>query len=371
MMRLVIDSQAVTPRRSGIGEETRRIVTMLLEHFSAAVELFLYNGVKIVRTRSLEEAEEVWMHCGKTQMYDLIHQFRLPALLSGKKYDVFLTPDAIPPFLNFRVPMVAIINDTIPFAIPQYFKGTKKGRLLPVFRLIVRLTVLRCRRIVVISEHSRKDVMEYFSCPASKIDVTYLGGPETSPPANPAKLALQPSGYFLYVGRRELYKGIQFLLRAFERFKKETGSSMKLVLAGEPDGRYEAFFSSIIAGMEYGSDVVNAGYVADAELSWLYANALALVHPSLYEGFGLPPLYAMSHGIPVVCSDRASLPEVVGDAALLIDPEDPDVFASALTRIFRDPEMRDQLAAKGRIQAGKFDWKLTTENVLSSLRKAL
>jgi glycosyltransferase involved in cell wall biosynthesis len=296
---------------------------------------------------------------------------RLPVLLSRRKYDIFLTPDAILPFLNFRVPMVAIVNDTIPFSIPEYFKGTKKVRLLYLFRFISWLAVLRCRRILVISEHSRRDVIRHFSCPPGKIDLTYLGGPELYPPAEVSGLDISHRNYLLYVGRREYYKGIQYLLHAFESLKRETRSTVKLVLVGEPDPRFEAYYESIISGMEHRADVINTGYVNDDELSWLYIHALALVHPSLYEGFGLPPLYAMSYGTPVVCSNRASLPEVVGDAALIIDPEDGPGFVEALKRIVSDAGLRDDLVARGKIQAAKFDWKYTAANVVASLRRAL
>jgi glycosyltransferase involved in cell wall biosynthesis len=370
MIRLVIDSQAVTPRRSGIGEEVRRIVLALLEHYSDEVQLFLYNGRDIFPARTPEEAGSVWETTGGTQMYDAMHQFRLPFLLSKRKYDVFLTPDAIPPFLNLRVPMVAIINDATPFAIPEYFTGTKKGRLLPVFRFIARMTVARCRKIIVISRHTERDVIRFFRCPRHKIVLAYLGGMEMDGERHPPALDIEAGGYLLYVGRRELYKGIDHALRAFEAARRESERKVKFVFVGEPDARYEGYYASIIGGMEHGRDVVNAGYLPDDQLAWLYDHALALVHPSMYEGFGLPPLYAMSRAIPVVSSNRASLPEIVGEAGLLIDPADTRAFADALLRIFHDDALRRDLASKGRQQAANFDWKKTAGKILEAVSSA-
>jgi glycosyltransferase involved in cell wall biosynthesis len=372
MIRLVIDSQSVTPRRSGIGEETRQITQALLRKFSEVVEVHLYNGSSILPVRSVEEANEIWRMMGKSRSYDLIHQFRLPLLLTKRKFDVFLSPEPIVPFLNFRVPMIAIINDVISFAIPEYFRNSKRARLAPVFRLMHHLCIACCKRIIVISNHSKKDVMSVFSCPEAKIDVTYLGGPDkySVAPAEPG-LDVKPRQYFLYVGRRNLYKGIDLLIRAFGAMKSGTQSATKLVFAGEPDAQHEEYYASLIAESGCAEDIITAGYVNDSQLAWLYQNALALVHPSLYEGFGLPPLYAMAYGVPVVCSDRASLPEVVGDAALLTDPENTGQFAEALRRISTDERLRESLIQKGTEQSRKFDWDSTADNILASIRKAV
>ncbi len=372
MIRLVIDSQSVTPQRSGIGEETRQITMALLGRFRNAVEVHLYNGSRIVPVRSVEEARDVWQTMGKANLYGIAHQLRLPILLSRKKYDVYLSPTPIVPFLNVRVPMIAIINDAISFAIPQYFRQSKRAKLSRIFRIIHQLCIARCKRILVISHHSKKDVMSIFSCPEEKIDVTYLGGPDRFDDTNvTGRKDVTPGQYLLYVGRRNLYKGIDLLIRAFAVMKSETGSPIKLLFAGEPDALQEQYYASCIAGTSCADDIITAGYVSDSELAWLYENALALVHPSLYEGFGLTPLYAMSYGTPVVSSNRASLPEVVGDAALLIDPENTEQFANALIRICTDERLRGSLIEKGKVQARKFDWNGTAENILRSIRKAI
>ena len=174
---------------------------------------------------------------------------------------------------------------------------------------------------------------------------------------------LRAGRYLLYVGRHDPYKGLSHLFHAFAAARRAGGlDGVQLAVAGKRDPRYG--HEDLAVSLGIASDVVFLDYVGVRELSALYANARAYVHPSLYEGFGLPPLDAMRHGVPVACSDRSSLPEVTGDAALLFDPEDGKAFSRALREITENATLRSVLIQKGSEQVTRFGWNHTARRTV-------
>jgi glycosyltransferase involved in cell wall biosynthesis len=372
MIRAVIDVQTVTPQRSGIGEFTRQVTLNLLRHFHHRISLSLYDGTRIAPVRSEEDCEKFWQRMRPGSIYAVRHQFRLPLLLSPKAHDIFLSPDFIIPLLNVRVPMVAVIHDLIPLIMDV--QGTRKAKMLPLYRAVCKMTLARCARVLTVSEHSKHDIINLLAGDNTRIDVVY-SGVETidhpTPPVSPLLHRLQPQRYFLYVGRSDLYKGIDTLISAFRRFKDKHAGPFSLVLAGAVSRNHEEYYRAILSDGPYRDDIIQAGYVPESELAWLYLNANALVHPSLYEGFGVPPVQAMACGTPVVCSNRASIPEITGGAALMIDPLDDEQFTAALLRIVEDSDLRSAYIEKGKERAQLYQWKYTAEHVLASFERAL
>jgi glycosyltransferase involved in cell wall biosynthesis len=220
--------------------------------------------------------------------------------------------------------------------------------------------------VITDSTHSRNDIVRLLGADAGRIDVIPLA--PTLEPTGAALAAahaarLQPGKYFLYVGRQDPYKGLAHLLRAFSEARRGGGlDDLHLAVAGKSDARYGC--GELAASLGLGESVVFLDYVEADALSALYAHALAYVHPSLYEGFGLPPLDAMRHGTPVVCSDRSSLPEVVGDAALLVDPENLEVFSDALRNIAENATLRSDLIQKGFLHAQRFSWNFSAKRTV-------
>jgi glycosyltransferase involved in cell wall biosynthesis len=229
------------------------------------------------------------------------------------------------------------------------------------------------RRIVADSQATARDLVAHFGVPPERIRVAYLGGPsvpEAPPePIDRSRFGL-PSRYFLFVGTLQPRKNLGRVLRAFARLGGTDADSVGLALAGaaglgSPDLRRQVDELGIAERVRW------LGYVAEGDLPGLYAGATAFVFPSLYEGFGLPVVEAMAWGTPVITSSVSSLPEVAGDAAVLVDPYDVDGLARAMQRLLDDACLRDSLIAAGRQRARRFTWERCAEDVEAVFDEAM
>jgi glycosyltransferase involved in cell wall biosynthesis len=206
--------------------------------------------------------------------------------------------------------------------------------------------------------------------PESKITVIPLAPNEAFRPVSRvqaettvARYGLRPSRYFLHVGTIEPRKNLLRLLRAFERISRADPQAPDLVFIGGSGWRNREFYRAVETSPAR-SRVRLLGYLPEQDLAALYSASMATVYPSLYEGFGLPPLEAMACGAPVVTSNTSSLPEVVGDAALLVDPSDVGAIEAALVRVKGDPELRETLGYRGLQRARQFSWDITARRTL-------
>jgi len=215
--------------------------------------------------------------------------------------------------------------------------------------------------------------MGAYGIPPERISVVYPGREESlrrveDPAAIRAvKERYRISGdYILYLGTLHPRKNLLCLVEAFAMLLDDLGpgaSNWRLVLAGQKGWRHEPVFRRVAAlGLEY--QVVFTGYIPQADLAALLSGSRCLAFPSLYEGFGLPVLEAMACGIPVICSTASSLPEVVGDAALLVHPEDTKAWAEGLRRLLTDVELRQCLIGRGYLRAREFSWARAAQQVL-------
>lgn len=250
-------------------------------------------------------------------------------------------------------------------------------------RWSTRYNARTATRVLADSEATRRDLIHFYSIPKDKIAVVYPGRDETlAPVADPVALAAVraryglASPYLLYVGTLHPRKNLVRLVQAFATtVQLETepslppGSNLQLVLAGQKGWLYDDIFAQV-RKLGIADRVVLTGYVPDADLPALLSGALAFVFPSLYEGFGLPVLEAMACGTPVICSNTSSLPEVAGDAALLVDPLDSHELAGAIHRIATDPGLRRLLVARGFEQVARFSWHRCARETLRVLEEA-
>ncbi len=236
-----------------------------------------------------------------------------------------------------------------------------------------RISVKKARRVIAISENTKRDIVKLLGVDEGKVRVTYCGYDESLKPLPPAEVEEfrrrkgLPERFILFLGTIEPRKNLVRLLEAFSKVKRE---GVKLVLAGGLGWGY----GPILASMEklnLKSDVLLPGFVPPEEKVYWYNAAEVFVYPSLYEGFGLPPLEAMACGTPVVASNAASLPEVVGDGGILVDPFDPDAMAEALSMLLSNPEERERLKGKGLRQAQKFSWEQMARETVNIYREAL
>ncbi len=260
---------------------------------------------------------------------------------------------------------VVVVHDATPWVSPQSFRFAFRLAYKTLVPLLGRIA----KRIATISDFSRREIAHWYGIPPTRISLCGLAADHIlAQPADAALLArngLAGTPYFLAVGVGSPNKNIELVLAAFER--ADLPGDAKLVLTGKRDDRVHP------AGAIRLSDrIVHLGFVGDAELRALYEGALALLFPSRYEGFGLPPIEAMVCGCPVVISDQEALLETSGsgDAALICGMDDADGLAAIMARLARDPALRADLSARGREHVKRFQWSLTAKALLDRCREA-
>jgi glycosyltransferase involved in cell wall biosynthesis len=233
-----------------------------------------------------------------------------------------------------------------------------------------RRTARQASRVVTISSHSAADIVELYGVPQERIAIVSPAvGPEFAPVAEPAVIAavkarygIHWDAYVLSGGGAEPRKNIVRLVEAFGRAPK-LRETMNLVVVGGMERGAESIYEAVSrAGLQ--EEVIFPGHVPLEDLRALYAGCSLFAFPSLYEGFGMPPLEAMACGAPVVCSNASSLPEAVGDAALLVDPRDPEGWAQAMTRVLDDANLREDLRRKGALRVKAFSWEQSARDQL-------
>ncbi|HXH83600.1 MAG TPA: glycosyltransferase family 1 protein [Candidatus Tectomicrobia bacterium] len=245
-------------------------------------------------------------------------------------------------------PQVTVVHDLLPLHFPAEYP-----RQQHYFRHFVP-RVLRCSRVVVAdSESTRQDVIRHYRIDPVRCRVIYPGY-EAGAFAEDGEPVSRTAGppYFLYVGNLFPHKNLERVVAALAVVRRER--SCRLVIRG--DGRHRAALEATIRALAVEDAVTFAPYAAERALRDLYAGAVALVFPSLYEGFGFPVLEAMACGTPVITSRTSSLPEVAGDAALLVDPTSTAELAGAMERLLADERLREALRHRGRAQARRFSW---------------
>jgi glycosyltransferase involved in cell wall biosynthesis len=271
-------------------------------------------------------------------------------------------PFAVP----VRIKKVITVHDLIWFKFPEYFP--KDTLFAAKKRLLHACSVADC--IITVSENTKTDVLEVSHCKEEKVAVIHEGidikhfnrAPKEDSLATVirSKYSL-PQQFILWVGSYRKHKNVENLCKAFALAKEKHKLAHKLVLCG-PRLLQEEAVNDILKN--FGNNIMVIGPVEYEELPVIYKLADAFLFPSLYEGFGLPVLEAMASGIPVITSNTSSLPEVAGDAALLVNPLCVDEIAEALTRVIEDNELRLTLIAKGIERAGKFSWEDTAYKTL-------
>jgi glycosyltransferase involved in cell wall biosynthesis len=255
------------------------------------------------------------------------------------------------PLGRLGVPAVVTAHDTAIYLHPEWFPGGQTASV----RLIVPRSMRRADSIVAVSQNTASDVIEQFGVDPRRLHVIPEGVAARYRPLEGEQVQAVrrrfdlPERFILFVSTIEPRKNLETLLAAWSRLEDRP----PLVIAGGWGWRYEAIRQRIEAA---GSEVRVLGQVEPAELPGLYNGATCLAHPAWYEGFGLTPLEALACGTPVVASSAASLPEVVGDAGLLVDPADVDGWTLALARLLEDAALREELSQRGLRRAAEFSW---------------
>ncbi|GAC1542244.1 MAG: glycosyltransferase family 1 protein [Herpetosiphon sp.] len=366
MTHIAINAQLLSPeagyRQAGVSGYIQRLLRRML---GAAIQdewtVYAPPGVdrrlmRAGRTTTLRTAPLPTRHPAVRIFYE---QTLLPLALIRDWPDVLLCPLNVMPLMAAR-PTVVTVHDLAFLRFPHLFPPAKQRYLAALTRQSMR----RAKRIITVSEFTRREVLELFGVDPGVVQTIPNGrdeGFERPPAAEIARFRQRhglPEHFVLFVGTLEPRKNLVALIRAYDRVRREI--AMPLILVGGKGWLYEPVLQTIeTLGLR--DDVRLAGFAASEELACWYGAATMFVYPSLYEGFGFPPLEAMQCGVPVVTSNRASLPEVVGDAAVLVDPDDVDALANALLQVARDANLRDELRHRGLEQAQCFSWGVTAE----------
>lgn len=297
----------------------------------------------------------------------------IPLLVRRLGLDVVHDPTNTTPFLfgadGSRT--VVTVHDVFPWSCPG--KSTLLDTL--IHRHWLPRVLPSVDAVITDSQTSKADIVRYLKVPASKVQVIYPGVSAVyfpSPVDTVTKVRAQyslPDGYILFVGSVEERKNLHRLLHACAQLW-QAGERRSLVVVGPHKWKYAKIIETL-RELNLEQHVIFTGYVSDSDLPALYTGADLFVFPSLYEGFGLPPLEAMACGTPVVCSNAASLPEVVGDAAITVDPYDVEGLAEAMHCVLTDADLQEKLRKRGLKQARQFTWERTARETLAVYQEIL
>ena len=374
-MNIAIDAQPVIDnQKTGVGFYEYNIAWQLIKHWPQ--NNYTLNCFKIRRRLEVENALRAFTEMGGKlnichwfpgSLYRFIWNF-VPmsySLFFGKIADVTH-------FFNYHTPpgvagkKVVIIYDMVYRAFPE----TVKLRTKIMLNISLKASISRTDRIITISEFSKSEIIKYMRVSPDCITVAPCGV-DTSIffPVNAECIRTTkqkyniPDRYLLYAGTLEPRKNIERLIEAYAMVLNENPEVPALILAGRKGWLYNGIFEKV-RSLNIARRVVFTGYIDDADMPALLSGAIIFLFPSLYEGFGLPPLEAMACGVPVLTSTAASLPEVVGEAAVMVDPYNTEEIKDGIIRLIHDVNLRKSLSAKGLEHAKQFSWTRSAEIIM-------
>lgn len=395
-MRIGIDARFYGPVGKGLGRYTQEVVDNIIKITSAGSSGDAQADFDFVIFLSPENFDEficeqsnVKKVCLAIRWYSWQEQLLMPFYIWRERLDLIHFP-------HFNVPLltpgkfVVTIHDLI----LTRFQTLRATTLSPLvyrlknlaYRFVIFGAIKRAQKIITVSEFTKQDLITKFKVAADKVIVTYEGVANLAKGRDSlfvAKLDNQETlkqyhitnNFLLYVGNAYPHKNLEVLLRVFSKLivKKP---ELRLVLVGKEDYFYDRVRDNARAlnlwqKENINSPVIFPGYVPDAQLEILYSEAGAYIFPSLYEGFGLPPLEAMARACPVLSSNRTSLPEILGEAALYFDPENETEMIEKIWQILNEKELRQTLIAKGLEQVKKYSWWQCAIETLAVYKQAL
>jgi glycosyltransferase involved in cell wall biosynthesis len=360
-MRIGIDARLVYYSRAGITQYILRLIQGLAES-DRENEFFILQSRKdksIIVDKANFKRVSLW-----TPSHHRLEQVALRVEISGLDLDVLHSPDFIPPF-HRNCKSIITIHD-LAFLVYPHFLTKESARYYGQIDQAVK----RTDHIIAVSESTKQDTIRLLGAPAHKITVIYESANPIYRPVNDQEILEQTKSkyhltgdFILFVSTIEPRKNLPTLLKAYRQLLDSYKADVKLVVVGRRGWLSEKVFA-LVDELKLADDILFLGRVPIEDLLYLYNAAQLLVQPSFYEGFGLPPLEAMACGTPVVVSNVSSLPEVVGDAGLLVDPEDVSELTVAIWRVLTDEALRADLIAKGFKRARCFSWEKTALQTL-------
>ncbi|MGV0025163.1 glycosyltransferase family 4 protein [Phormidesmis priestleyi] len=377
MLRIAIDATPILPKPSGIGLYVANLVEALGElrsQDSFELDLIYQPGLKNWLRGNLSFPEylrgysnlrsfpvpvrlsNLFIQFPELFLPQFERSFGAPDLVHGTNYTVF-------PFRHSQ--KVMTIYDLTFIRYPEYANSTVKAYVNRIQRCL-KWTDL----VLTISENSKQDIVQFLGVKPEKVVVTPLASRYSSNTAIDSEESVQydfSRPYILFVSTIEPRKNISNLIAAFDELKQKYRLDHQLVLIGQKGWLYEEIFERI-ARSPHQKSIHHLSYLSDRAVALFYSRADVFVYPSYYEGFGLPVLEAMTLGAPVVAANTSSLPEVAGDAAILINPDDVAEMSDAILRVVSDSQLRDRLIQKGKERSQQYSWENTAKATLNAYK---
>jgi glycosyltransferase involved in cell wall biosynthesis len=361
-MRIGIDGRYIQDQYHGVGRYTFETIRELAGNYPEHQLIVFFNPAypnSRFNLEALKTYPNVTLVETRLRLFWPQQQLIWPGLLRRHMVDLFHTPFFDAPLLA-PCPVVVTIHDLIFDRYPEYMPQ-RHFRLY--YRLMMRLSLRRATRIIAVSEATRQDLVDLYGTSAEKICVTpeaaspeYRPVPESQAEKIRARYNL-PSRFILTVGTRRPHKNVATLVKAFAKIAPETDAA--LVLAGKADARWPDDVAPLIRRLNLHGRIIQPGHIAEADMPALYTLADVFAFPSLVEGFGLPPLEAMACGTAVVAGNTSSLPEVVGEAGILVAPDDVTTLGRVLLVTLKFRGYRQKLERHSLSRAAHFTWQQT------------
>ncbi len=363
-MRILIDCSQIPLNKSGVGNYAVNLVREIARHDRVNAYFLLVqsdeNAFDDIKNKNFNRIHVNSRVFRNLFFRLLLEQFFLPYLLISRRIHVSHSLHYSFPLIRFRTKIAVTLADMTFFLMPTNHTFVKRH----YFRAFILLAACLTNRIIVVSESTRRDFLKRFPGAESKVVKIPLGKPDWATGRQKDRIrAGQHSPfdldqeYILFIGTLEPRKNLKSLILAYHRLN-QTKPTGPLVVVGAKGWGYEEIFR-LVSRLGIEEKVIFTGFIEDREKIMLLQKAAVFVYPSLYEGFGIPVLEALSLGVPTITSNVSSMPEVAGDAALLVDPLNEGELFDALKAILEDPSLRRDLSVKGVEQAKKFSWKKT------------
>ena len=371
--RIGIIADSLNNEKTGIGQYLYNLLRYIAK-FDRENEYFLINNKNescgvCVNNFKLEIVDKTM-----PSIFSGSHPWHLtiPSKLKHSNFNLIFNPSQIPTFFRFNTSHIVTVLDLIAILFPKdcwFGKST-------LYKLFLPRTLKNADKIIAISQNTKDDLIKHFNIPEEKIRVIYLAANKSYkllPKEEINKIKIKYNlnySFILYVGTLEPRKNIVRLIEAFYKARNENSINHKLVFTGRKGWKYENIFNKI-KELNLEKDIIFTGYVSDEDLPALYNTADLFVYPSIYEGFGLPPLEAMACGTPVITSNVSSLPEVVGNAGIMVNPYNVNELADKITEVLTNEELKKELSQKGLERAKLFSWEKCAKETMEVFEEAI